>query len=173
MLYHTAPLNDAAVPHLEVQHYFRDQVKCIYKAERELLSFIEEVLSSARTSELKKAIGNYLLQVQAQILRLEEIFGILLINPGMGPCESITGLMRETKRMIRDTVRDSIAKDTAIAFAIRKAIYYKIAAYSAMEMLAESQGMEEPCNLIHISLEEEKDSEMVLSDIAERRIKNL
>jgi len=111
--------------------------------------------------------------VQAQILRLEEIFGILLIEPGTGPCETVTGLIREMKRMLADGKRGSIARNAALVLSIRKAIYYKMAVYSALEMLAASQGMEETCNLIHLSLEEEKDSDMVLSDIAERRIKNL
>jgi len=173
MLYHTAPLHDAAVPHFQLQHFFQDQIKCVYKAEKELFTVLGDMQQAAIMEELKKAFADYSLQIQAQLLRLEEIFGIMLIEPVPGACESITGMIREMKRSIADARRGNVTRDAILVLSIRKAIYYKIAAYSALEMLADSQGMEEACNLLHLSLEEEKDSDMVLTDIAERRIKNL
>jgi ferritin-like metal-binding protein YciE len=123
--------------------------------------------------ELKKAFTDYSLQVQAQLLRLEEIFGILLIEPGRGGCETISGMISGLKMDLADAGKEKVTRDAILVLSIRKAIYYKIATYSALEMLADSQGMEEASNLLHLSLEEEKDSDMVLTDIAQRRIKNL
>jgi ferritin-like metal-binding protein YciE len=170
MLHHTAPLHASAVPHLQLCRLLSEQLSCIYRAEKQLFLILSGIQSSVNMVELKGLITDYTLQGQKQMIRLEEIFGLMLIPQGKASCDAMEGLVREIKRIINDHQSGNITRDTAVLVAIQKAIHYKIATYGSLEQLAASLGMEEVSNLLHLSLEDEKDNELTFADIAGRRV---
>jgi ferritin-like metal-binding protein YciE len=162
----TSPPGDS-----QLCRFFADQLRCIYKAEQGLLGPVTIMQQSASMEDLKKLFAEYLLQLHKQAMRLEDIFSILLINPlAAEPCDAMEGLIKEIDRVIQKTAEGSITRDAALIIAVQKAEHYKIATYGSLEQLATSPGMEEVSNLLNQSLQDEKDHDLLFSDIAERRV---
>jgi ferritin-like metal-binding protein YciE len=170
MPYHTAPLKDSALPHTQLCNFFAEQLLGLYRSEQELIPVIQRLRKQASMVELCHLLDDYMLQLEKQVIRLEEILGLLLLPTRAGDGHSIRGLIREINFSVGKTVPATITRDAAMIITIQKAIHYKIATYGSLEQLATSLGMEEACNLLHQSLEDEKDNDLLFSDLAERRI---
>ena len=153
-----------------LSQFFADELRSIYKAEKDLLEPLNILQQSASLPELKELIAQYSQVIHQQAIRLESILNILTIPPEGGTCSAMDGIILEIKHTLEKTTAGSTTRDAAIVIAIQKALHYKIAEYGSMEQLATSMGMEEVTDLLNQSLKEEKDHDLLFSDIAEKRI---
>ncbi len=170
MLHNTVLGKTSTLTDSQLSKFFADQLCCLYQAEKELLIPVTRMQQAASMEELKALFAAYSLQLHKQAMRLEEIFNILLISPESGPCDAMLGMIKEIDRTIQQTIEGTITRDAALIIAIQKAAHYKIAAYGSLEQLATSLGMEDVTNLLNQSLQDEKDNDLLFSDIAERRV---
>jgi ferritin-like metal-binding protein YciE len=173
MPHHTAPVKDAILPHKQLCDLFVTELSGLYCSEKELMLWLASIHPFVQSGELKGMFGDYTSQLEKQVLRLEEIFGLILVRPSKSHCDTILSLISEMKRSIDRASKSGISRDTAFIMATQKVIHYKVAFYRNMELLASSLGMEEVTNLLHLSAEDEKDISLLFADIAERRMNRL
>jgi ferritin-like metal-binding protein YciE len=153
-----------------LQKFFVDQLKDIYYAEKELMKGIAEMKSASSTEELEDAFDNHLKQTERHIKRLEKVFQLIGKNPEGKRCEAMDGLLKEGRTIISETQEGTATRDAALIIAAQKIEHYEIASYGGLAQLAITMGMSRAADLLEKTLQEEEDTDLLLTDIAESYI---
>lgn len=153
-----------------LEKFFIAQLKDIYYAEKKILQGLAEMESAATTDELKEAFYDHSLQTSKQVKRLEKVFKTIGVKAEGEKCEAIEGLLKEAKSIISETKEGTMTRDAALIMAAQKVEHYEIATYGGLVQLALTLGQHEAADLLEQSLEEEEDTDLALTDIAETSI---
>ena len=121
----------------------------------------------ATSDELRSSIENHIVETQNQITRLEQVFEMLGQKATGKKCDAMEGLVEEGKSMMEDTDEGSLTRDAAIISASQKIEHYEIASYGTLRTLANTLGLTEAASLLEDTLEEEKNTDVKLTQIAE------
>ena len=153
-----------------LQKFFIDQLKDIYYAEELLLKTLPEMKKAATTEELEDAIENHIKQTERQVKRLEKVFQSIGKNPEGKKCEAMEGLIKEGRSIIQETKEGSMTRDAAMIIGMQKVEHYEIATYGGLVELAMTMGMTRAAELLDRTLQEEEETDRLLTDIAESSI---
>jgi len=77
------------------------------------------------------------------------------------------GLIKEGKTIINETREGSMTRDAALIIAAQKVEHYEIATYGSLVQLAKTLGKNDAAEILHQTLEEEKQADEKLTEIAE------
>jgi ferritin-like metal-binding protein YciE len=154
----------------QLEEYFFNELKDVYGAEKQLLKALPKMQKAATTDELKEALEEHLAITQEQIARLEEVFELLDKKPQSKKCEAMEGITKEGEHVIEETESGSMTRDAAIIMAAQKVEHYEIAAYGGLVTLAKTMGKNDVADLLAQTLEEEKEADQLLTEIAESSI---
>jgi len=149
---------------------FMDELRDIYSAEKQLTKALPELKAAATTEDLATAFDEHLRVTQNQISRLEQIFSILGEKPDAKECQAMKGLIKEGQEVIGETEEGTATRDVGLIICAQKVEHYEIAAYGSLRQLARTAGNQEVAQLLEQTLEEEKATDMLLSNLAETRI---
>ncbi|ANY84630.1 hypothetical protein BB934_41400 (plasmid) [Microvirga ossetica] len=148
---------------------FLHTLKDIYYAEKQILKALPKMAKGAESGELKAAFQTHREQTQGQIERLEQIFE-LLGKPARGvPCEAIKGILDEGTEIMEDFA-DSPALDAGILSAAQAVEHYEITRYGTLKTWARELGLTEAATLLDQTLQEEKETDVLLTRLAEARV---
>lgn len=150
-----------------LEKLFTDQLQDMYYAEKLLTKALPKMSKAASTEELQQAIDEHLTQTEGQVTRLEKVFELLGKKAQPKKCEAMDGLHKEAETIIEETEEGSLTRDVGIIMAAQKVEHYEIASYGSLAQLADTFGMTEVAELLHQTLEEEKEADMLLSQVAE------
>ncbi|MES2777359.1 MAG: ferritin-like domain-containing protein [Bacteroidota bacterium] len=150
--------------------YFTDSLKDIYYAEKHLVKALPKMAKAATSPELKQAFADHLEATKVQAGRLEEVFGLLGMKPQGKKCDAIEGLTKEAESIIEDTEAGTATRDVGLIMAAQKVEHYEIATYGGLAQLASTLGLKEIKNLLGTTLDEEKEADTLLTDIAENSV---
>lgn len=164
------PTADEPVRHSQLDKLFHDSLKDIYWAEKQLTKTLPKMQKAATTEELKKAIEEHTAQTEEHVQRLEHVFEIMNKKPQAKKCEGMEGLIKEGETVLEETEAGSMTRDAGIIMSAQKVEHYEISAYGTMAQLATTMGLEEVANLLTQTLEEEKQTDENLTEIAEGSI---
>jgi ferritin-like metal-binding protein YciE len=154
-----------------LQKFFLDQLKDIYYAEKELLNKgLPELKKAATTEELEDAFDDHLRQTERHVKRLERVFQLLGKKAEGKKCEAMDGLLKEARTIINETEEGSMTRDAALIIAAQKAEHYEIATYGGLVQLAITMGLDRAAELLDKTLQEEEETDELLTDIAEAHI---
>lgn len=145
---------------------FEELLQDTYNAEKQIVKSLPELAKAAYSEQLQDAFENHLEQTKRQVERLEKIFDRLKIEKGNETCEALEGLVKEAKEII-DEHEKSIIRDVALIIAAQKVEHYEIAAYGSLVELADVLGLNRTADLLERTLNEEKETDELLSDIAQ------
>jgi ferritin-like metal-binding protein YciE len=154
----------------QLEKFFQDQLKDIYYAEQQLLKALSEMKSASTTEELEDAFDNHYKQTEKQIKRLDKVFQLLGEKPEGKKCEAMDGLIKEGKTIINETKEGSMTRDAALIIAAQKVEHYEIATYGGLVQLALTLGKNRVASLLDKTLQEEEETDHLLTDIAESYI---
>jgi ferritin-like metal-binding protein YciE len=146
---------------------FTDELKDILWAEKHLLKALPKMAKGATSEELRSSIELHITETQNQISRLEQVFELLGEKATAKKCEAMEGLVEEGKGMMEDTEDGSLTRDAAIIASSQKIEHYEIASYGTLRTLANTLGLSEAASLLEETLEEEKNTDIKLTQIAE------
>jgi ferritin-like metal-binding protein YciE len=148
---------------------FLHTLKDIYYAEKQILKALPKMAKNAASEELKAAFKTHREQTQGQIERLEQIFE-LLGKPARGvQCEAINGIIEESKEIMEDFA-DSPALDAGILSSAQAVEHYEITRYGTLKTWAGQLGLPEAVTLLDQTLQEEKETDELLTRFAEARV---
>lgn len=150
--------------------YFLDSLKDIYWAEKHLVKALPKMQKAATTQELQDAISNHLAQTEEHVTRLEQVFDKLDQKAQAKKCEAMEGLTKEADSIVEETEKGTMTRDAAIIMAAQKVEHYEIATYGGLVQLANTMGLEDVAQLLEQTLNEEKETDQSLTDIAENDI---
>jgi ferritin-like metal-binding protein YciE len=144
--------------------------KDIYWAEKNLTKALPKMQKNATTEELQTAIEHHTEQTEEHVARLEQVFELLGKKPQAKKCEAMEGLIKEAQSIMEETEDGTMTRDVAIIMAAQKVEHYEIATYGGLVTLARTMGNEEVAELLAETLEEEKQTDLDLTAIAESNI---
>lgn len=154
----------------QLEKFFTGSLKDIYWAEKHLLKALPKMKKAATTEELKSAIEEHIAQTREQVARLEQVFELMGHKAQAKKCDAMEGLTKEGESMVEETEDGSMTRDVAIIMASQKVEHYEIATYGSLVQLARTMGMEDAAALLEQTLEEEKETDQNLTEIAESGI---
>ncbi len=148
---------------------FENGLKDIYWAEKALTKALPKMAKNATSSELVEAIENHLVETEEQVQKLEQVFEILGKKAVAKKCEAMAGLVKEGEEIIKDTEKGP-QRDAGIISAAQKVEHYEIASYGTLRAFAHTLGLEDAASILEEILEEEKNADQTLTEVAESTI---
>ena len=127
---------------------------------------LPKMAKGASNDQLRQAFEEHLRQTSEQVSRLEQIFDALGEKPTGKKCMGMEGLVKEGAEVMKEDYEDSV-KDAGIIGAAQRVEHYEIAAYGTAKAFAEILGEDEHVSLLEETLNEEKEADQKLSQIAE------
>ncbi|RPJ74802.1 MAG: ferritin-like domain-containing protein [Alphaproteobacteria bacterium] len=153
-----------------LHEFFLEELKDIYGAEKQIVKALPKMQDAATSPELVQAFEEHLDVTQTQITRLEEIFENLGESADAKKCEAMKGILDEGEKVIDDTEEGTATRDVALILAAQKVEHYEIATYGSLLQLAHTMGHTEVADLLEATLDEEKEADLKLTEIAESKI---
>ena len=80
------------------------------------------------------------------------------------------GLIKEGDSIVEETRGGSMTRDAGIIMAAQKVEHYEIATYGSLVQLAKTLGMNDAAGVLHETLDEEKQADEKLTEIAEWQV---
>ena len=151
----------------QLEKLFTDSLKDIYWAEKHLTKTLPKMKKKATTDELKSAIEEHLAQTEEHVSRLEQVFEICGKKAQAKKCDAMEGLTKEGDSIIEETDANTMTRDAGIIMAAQKVEHYEIATYGTLVQLAKTLGMNNAAEILHQTLEDEKQADEKLTEIAE------
>lgn len=149
-----------------LKELFTDELKDIYWAEKHLTKTLPKMKKSSTSEELAAAFEDHLNVTQNQIERLEKVFELLDMAPRAKKCEAMEGLVKEAQDVIGELPKGSAVIDAALIISGQKVEHYEIAAYGSLVQLAKTMGENEIADLLQQTLDEEKQADQLLTELA-------
>ena len=156
--------------HSQLENFFIDSLKDIYWAEKHLLKELPRMQKAATTQELKDTIDEHTAQTEEHVARLEHVFELMGKKVQAKKCDGMEGLIKEGQLVVEETEDGSMTRDVGIIISAQKVEHYEIAAYGGLVSLATTMGQTEVAEILGTTLEEEKEADSLLSEIAENDI---
>lgn len=149
---------------------FLDELRDIYWAEKHLVKALPKMEKAATSEELATAFADHLAVTQEQVTKLEQVFEMLGEKARGKKCEGMEGLVKEGESVIEDTDEGTSTRDAGLIISAQKIEHYEIAAYGGLAQLAKTLGITDVGNILGEILEEEKEADELLTNIAESSV---
>ena len=149
-----------------LQELFVEELKDIYWAEKHLLKALPKLRKAATSEELASAFEQHLAVTENQVARLEEVFEMMDMAARAKKCEAMDGLVKECQNVIEDMPKGTAARDAGLIISAQKVEHYEIASYGSLVQLARTLGRDEIANILEETLEEEKEADQLLTELA-------
>jgi ferritin-like metal-binding protein YciE len=148
------------------------ELKDVYSAERQLVQALPSMASKATSDELREAFETHLAQTEEQVERLKQVFELLGVAARSQKCKGMEGLIAEGKSLAEEDIEDEVL-DAGLIAAAQRVEHYEIAAYGTLVEYAGALGLDEVRELLESTLEEEKQTDQLLTQLAEGGINQL
>lgn len=144
---------------------FVETLKDVYYAEKQIVKALPGMSKKAAHQELKQALMTHLKETEGQIERLEKVFEMLEEKPRAKKCEAIEGLIDEAEELM-EHIDDEHVRDASMIGAAQAVEHYEISRYGTLVEWAKDLGHKDAAKLLQETLEEEKKTDKLLSEIA-------
>jgi len=148
-----------------LENLFVHELKDLLSAEKQLVKALPKMAKGANSTALRSAIKEHLEQTKGHVERLEKIFGLLGKSPRAEHCKAMEGLVEEGADLLEEE-GSAMVKDAALIGAAQRVEHYEIAAYGTTRTLAELLGHHEAVELLQQTLDEEKETDEKLTELA-------
>jgi ferritin-like metal-binding protein YciE len=145
---------------------FVDEIRDLYSAENQLVQALPKMVKSATSSTLQQAFQAHFEQTRHHVERLEEIFSELDTSPKGKKCVAMEGLIKEGSELMKEHTRPEVL-DAGLIGAAQRVEHYEIAAYGTARAHAEQLGYSIAASWLQQTLNEEKEANEKLTQIAE------
>jgi len=148
-----------------LEDLFLMTLKDMYHGEKQIVKALPKMAESAESSQLKQALEMHLDETQQQVKRLEQVFQLMNQKPKAETCEAIKGLIEEGEEVMEEAEEGPVL-DAGLIAAAQAVEHYEIARYGTLCAWAKQLGMNDAADLLEETLEEEKNADKKLNQIA-------
>ena len=149
-----------------LKELFVEELKDIYWAEKHLTKALPKMKKASTSEELANAFEEHLEITYRQIERIEQVFEMLEMPARAKKCEAMDGLVREAQGHIEELPKGTMVRDAGLIISAQKVEHYEIAAYGSLVQLARTMGENDIADLLEETLEEEKEADQMLTELA-------
>jgi ferritin-like metal-binding protein YciE len=153
------------MPSEALRELYIDELRDLYSAENQLVKALPKLAKAAESDELREGFEEHLQQTQGHVDRLEKIFTDLGESPKGKKCVGMEGLVKEGSEVMGEDFEGAVM-DAALIGAAQRVEHYEIAAYGTAAEFARTLGESEHTSLLEQTLEEEKETDQKLTELA-------
>ena len=154
---------------MSMRELLTEEMADIYNAEKQLLRALPKLARAATSEQLRTAFEQHLDETQEQVRRIEQAFEALGERPKSKKCDAMEGLIKEGEHIMEEDFDGSVL-DAALIAAAQKVEHYEIASYGTLCAFAKVLEETEAGDLLMETLNEEKEADSTLSEVAESSI---
>jgi ferritin-like metal-binding protein YciE len=152
-----------------LRELYVEELKDLWSAENQILKGLPRMIKAASHPQLKRAFTKHEAQTRMQVKRLERICKDLGESPRGKKCVGMEGLIQEAKELLSDKPEPNVL-DAGLISAAQHVEHYEMAGYGTVRTWAKLLGYEDHVTLLQQTLDEEKATDQLLTDIAESQI---
>ncbi|HJU90891.1 MAG TPA: ferritin-like domain-containing protein [Gemmatimonadaceae bacterium] len=152
-----------------LQDFYLEQLKDLHSAERQILQALPKMINNAKHPELKRSFESHRRQTEEQLNRLEQIGKRLGKSLSNHNCKGMEGLIEEGSELMKKRA-DSDVLDAALIAAAQRVEHYEMAGYGCARTYARLLGLEDDARLLQKSLDEEGETDKLLTELAESTV---
>jgi ferritin-like metal-binding protein YciE len=151
-----------------LRELFINELQDLYSAENMILKALPKMVDEATSAELKAAFSEHLEQTRGHVQRLDQIFDQLAdIDREDKKCKGMEGIIKENKELLGEDAEPEVL-DAGMIGGAQKVEHYEIAAYGTVRTYASLLGRNDWAQLLEVTLEEEKQTDAKLTQLAGR-----
>jgi len=148
-----------------LEQLFLQELRDLYDAEDQITEALPKMIEAAHYPELKNALQEHLEITRQQIQRLDQVFDILGEDASGQTCKGMKGVIKEGDEIISQG-GDGATVDAGIISAAQRVEHYEMAGYGTVRTYAELLGQQQIASLLQQTLDEEKEADEKLTEIA-------
>lgn len=146
-----------------------EELKDLYSAEKQILKALPRMTKAATHQELKRAFTTHERQTRTHVERLDRIFKDLGTSPRGKKCVGVEGIIKEGAELIKEKPAPEVL-DAGLVAAAQHVEHYEMASYGTTRAWALKMGHQQQAALLQQTLDEERQTDELLTQIAERSI---
>ena len=139
----------------------------LFHAEQQQLAALDWMRGRASNEELEKAFDHHRYETQGHIERLERVFRSVGAKPRRGTSAAVAAIVSEAETLLSRRV-DRDVRDAWLIATAQRIEHLEIANYGTVRTYAETLGYTYAAQLLQQTLEEERDTDVKLTHLAER-----
>jgi ferritin-like metal-binding protein YciE len=124
---------------------------------------------AARSPELQKAFLTHRDETERHVERLQEVFELIGKRAQAKTCEAIKGILEEGEEIMEE-YGSSEALDAGLLAAAQAVEHYEMSRYGTLKTWAAQLELQDAVRLLDETLQEEKKTDALLSDLAESAV---
>ena len=148
-----------------LEELYIDELKDLWSAEKQILKALPKMIKAASSRELKAGFRGHERQTREQVRRLERIIMSLDASPRGKKCVGMEGLLKEGSELIKERPEADVL-DAGLISAAQHVEHYEMAGYGTVRTWAKLLGQNDHAALLQETLDEEKDTDKKLSQLA-------
>jgi len=152
-----------------LQELYLEQLKDLHSAERQIIDALPKMVEQTKHPELRQAFELHLRQTKEQLRRLDQIGKRAGQELSGHHCKGMEGLLEEGEELMEERA-DSDVLDAALISAAQRVEHYEMAGYGCARTYARLLGLDDDAKLLQQTLNEEGETDHLLTAIAERAI---
>lgn len=150
----------------DLQDLMKADLRDVLNAETQVLRALNQMKKKAHHPELQQAFETHIEETRQQIERIEQVMQMLGMPTRGKTCKAMQGLIEEGKEVMSEDAEDDVL-DAALIGAAQKVEHYEIATYGTLCAYADLLGLQDAKKLLGQTLDEEKKTDQILTQLAE------
>lgn len=151
------------------EELFEAELQDVLSAEEQITKALPKMAKAATDPELIEAFETHLQQTEQQIERLKQVLEMCNFKKKSHECKAMKGLIAEGEEMIKE-VKEGAVRDAVLIACAQKVEHYEIASYGTLIEWCNKLGHTEAAEILGETLEEEKETDELLTGVAENNI---
>ena len=149
-----------------LRELYIELLRDLYDGEQQITEALPKLIDKASNPQLKSALKEHLHITKQQISRLEQIFKGLNEKPSGESCKGMKGVIKEGDDLV-GKADDPSVRDAGIITSAQRVEHYEIAGYGTVKTYARQLGNQDHARILEQILNEEKEADQKLSQIAD------
>lgn len=147
---------------------FVEELQDLYSAENQIIEALPDMIEEAASPQLKSALQQHLEETRNQVKRLDQIFSQLQdVDKEGKTCKGMKGIIKDNQDLLETDAEPEVLDAGMIAGA-QRVEHYEIAGYGTVRTYAELLGRKDWAQLLEQTLQEEKNADQKLNQLASR-----
>lgn len=148
-----------------LKNLFLEVLSDVYDAEHRILKTLPKMARAATDGPLQSAFLAHIKQTEGHIETIEKVFQFFEQKAKRKKCEAMVGLLKEGEQILSEHSGEPTI-NAALISAGQKVEHYEIASYGCLREWANLMGKPQASDLLHEILEEEEQTDEVLTELA-------
>jgi ferritin-like metal-binding protein YciE len=152
-----------------LQDLYQQKLQMILDAEQQGLQAYPQMLEMVQHQELRQAMQTHMQQTQQQVEQLQQLQQGGQSTQGGQRCVSMQALIQEAQQLVQQ-VQDPDTRDALLICSAQAIEHHEIAAYGTARAWARQLGRDQDVRVLEQILDQEKQTDTLLTQLAERRV---